>query len=259
MSKKQPLIAKRPETRWFWLVGFTALFALIVANDAWWRDVLGFLFPSQTEVLHPSAPLSVFVVEHLRMVGISSVLSIAVGIPLGILATRNFGKTFYPLVGHLTSLGQTFPPIAVLALAVPALGFGLKPVVLALFLYGLFPIVFSTAVALSRVAPNVLDSAKGMGMTPMQSLIQVEIPLGLPVILGGIRISVIVNIGTAMIGALIGAGGLGSPVIAGLIQFNPAFILEGTLPAAFMAILASEIISTFEASVAHEPDLTLAS
>ena len=255
MLKKLPLTTRRPETRWMWLVAFTALFALVVVNDSWWRDVLSFLFPSQTEVLHPRAPLSVFVLEHLRMVGLASMLSIIVGIPLGILATRGFGKILYPLIGHLTSLGQTFPPIAVLALAVPALGFGLKPTVLALFLYGLFPIVSSTAVALFGVAPSVLDSAKGMGMTPVQSLVKVELPLGLSVILGGIRISVIVNIGTAMIGALIGAGGLGSPVVAGLIQFNPAFILEGTLPAAFMAILASEIISTLEASVAHQPEL----
>ena len=252
MLKKPRLTTKRPEIRWIWLGVFTSLFVLVVVNGAWWRDGLSFLFPSQTEVLHPSAPLSIFVLEHLQIVGISSMLSIVVGIPLGVLTTRSFGKTLYPLIGHLTSVGQTFPPIAVLALAVPALGFGLKPTVLALFLYGLFPIVSSTAVALSTVDPAILDSAKGMGMTPRQSLLRVEIPLGLPVILGGIRISVIVNIGTAMIGALIGAGGLGSPVIAGLIQSNPAFILEGTVPAAFMAILASEYISTVEASLTHQ-------
>ncbi|PPD58513.1 ABC transporter permease [Dehalogenimonas etheniformans] len=259
MSKKQRPIAKQPETRWIWLGLFTALFILVVSNDTWWRDAFGFLFPSQTEALHPRAPLRIFLWEHLRMVGISSFLSMAIGIPLGILTTRAWGKTLNPLVGHLTSLGQTFPPIAVLALAVPALGFGLKPAVLALFLYGLFPIVSSTSVALSGVPLTVLDSARGMGMTPVQSLFRVEIPLGLPVILGGIRISVMVNIGTAMIGALIGAGGLGSPVIAGLIQFNPAFILEGTLPAAFMAILASEFITTLELSAAHQPEPATAS
>ncbi|XUW99611.1 MAG: ABC transporter permease [Dehalogenimonas sp.] len=259
MSKKQRPTATRSEVRWIWLGVFSALFTLAVVNDAWWQDALGFLFPSQTELLHPRAPLRIFVLEHLRMVGISSFFSMAIGIPLGVLVTRGWGKTLNPLIGHLTSLGQTFPPIAVLALAVPALGFGLKPTVLALFLYGLFPIVSSTSVALSGVPPAVLDSAKGMGMTPLQSLFKVEIPLGLPMILGGIRISVMVNIGTAMIGALIGAGGLGSPVIAGLIQFNPAFILEGTLPAAFMAILASEFITTLELSIAHQPEPAAAS
>ena len=109
--------------------------------------------------------------------------------------------------------------MAVLALAVPALGFGFKPTVFALFLYGLFPIVAPTAVALSTVPAAVIDSARGMGMTPLQRLLKVELPLGLPLILGGIRISVMVNIGTAIIGAAIGAGGLGSPVVAGLVAF----------------------------------------
>jgi osmoprotectant transport system permease protein len=249
MLKRLPLAKPKAETRWLWLGIFVAVFTIIVINDSWWRDVLGWLFPSQTEVLHPRAPLSVFVVEHLRMVLISSALSVSIGVVLGVLVTRNFGKSLYPLVGHLTSLGQTFPPVAVLALSVPALGFGLKPIVFALFLYGLFPVVSSTAVALNTVPAAVMDSARGMGMTPLQSLLNVELPLGLPVILGGVRISILVNIGTAMLGALIGAGGLGSPVVAGLVQFNPAFILEGTIPAAAMAILASELISTVERSV----------
>jgi osmoprotectant transport system permease protein len=176
----------------------------------------------------------------------SSAFSILVGVPLGILVTRSMGKSLYPLVSHLTSLGQTFPPVAVLALAVPALGFGFKPTVFALFLYGLFPIVASTTVALSTVPAAVIDSARGMGMTPLQRLVKIELPLGLPLILGGVRISVMVNIGTAMIGAVIGAGGLGSPVVAGLVRFNPAFLLEGAVPAAVLAVLASEAISNLE-------------
>jgi osmoprotectant transport system permease protein len=245
----------RPEARWLWLALFTALFVVLVLNDGWWQSALSFLFPSQPEVLHPRAPLSVFVVEHLGMVALSSLLTIAVGIPLGIFVTRSMGKSLYPLVSHLTSLGQTFPPVAVLALAVPTLGFGFQPTVFALFLYGLFPVVASTAVALSTVPAPVTDSARGMGMTPLQILGRVELPLGMPLILGGIRISVMINIGTAMIGAVIGAGGLGSPVIAGLVRFNPAFILEGAVPAALMAVLASELISNLERSLGR-PNLT---
>ncbi len=251
MSNERRLATSNPSVRWLWLAFFTASFAIIVVNDGWWRDVFSWLFPSQTEVLHPRAPVSVFVLEHLGIVGVSSALSIIVGVPLGILVTRSMGKSLYPLVGHLTSLGQTFPPVAVLALAVPALGFGFKPTVFALFLYGLFPIVASTAVALSTVPAAVIDSARGMGMTPLQRLLKVELPLGLPLILGGIRISVMVNIGTAMIGAVIGAGGLGSPVVAGLVRFNPAFLLEGAVPAAVLAVLASEAISNLERGLSH--------
>ena len=249
MSKEpRQTISASLERRWLWLGLFTVAFVVLILNDSWWQAGLGFLFSSQTEVLHPRAQLYVFVTEHLRIVGLSSVLSIAVGVPLGILVTRSMGKSLYPLVSHLTSLGQTFPPVAVLALAVPTLGFGFQPTVFALFLYGLFPIVASTAVGLATVPAPVTDSARGMGMTPLQILGRVELPLGMPLILGGIRISVMVNIGTAMIGAVIGAGGLGSPVVAGLVRFNPAFILEGAIPAALMAVLASELISNLERS-----------
>ncbi len=249
MSKEpRQTISNNPDRRWLWLVIFTAMFVALVLADGLWQGVLSFLFPSQTEVLHPRAPLYVFVTEHLSIVGLSSALSIAVGVPLGILITRSMGKSLYPVVGHLTSLGQTFPPVAVLALTVPMLGFGFQPTVFALFLYGLFPIVASTAVGLATVPTAVTDSARGMGMTPLQVLARVELPLGLPLILGGIRISVMINIGTAMIGAVIGAGGLGSPVVAGLVRFNPAFILEGAIPAALMAMLFSELISNLERS-----------
>jgi osmoprotectant transport system permease protein len=189
--------------------------------------------------------------EHLGIVGLSSSLAIGVGVPLGIMATRTMGKSLYPLVSHLTTLVQTFPPVAVLALAVPMLGFGFQPTVFALFLYGLFPIVASTAVGLASVPQPVIDSARGMGMTPLQVLGRIELPLALPLTLSGIRISIMVNIGTAMIGAVIGAGGLGSPVVAGLVRFNPAFILEGAIPAALMAILASAFISNLEREFGH--------
>ncbi|APV44724.1 osmoprotectant transport system permease protein [Dehalogenimonas formicexedens] len=254
-KKPRPMArSRRHKLRWLVLAVFTVLFMVIVANDSWWQAVLGFLFPAQDQVLHPRAPLWVFVVEHLRIVSVSSALSIALGLPLGILITRKIGRSLQPMATHLTSLAQTFPPVAVLALAVPAFGFGFKPTVFALFLYGLFPIVASTAVALNGIPATVIDSASGVGMTPLQRLWLVELPLGAPVILGGIRISVMINIGTAMIGAVIGAGGLGSPVIAGLVRFNPAFILEGTLPAAFLAILASGIISTLELSLTPRPE-----
>jgi osmoprotectant transport system permease protein len=258
MSNGLRKIAAKPEAHWVRLGLFTALFVFIVLDNSLWKDVLGWLFPSENEVLYLGAPLAGFVLEHLRIVAVSSALSIVIGILLGILVTRPIGKSLYPLVGNLASLGQTFPPVAVIALAVPSLGFGFQPTVFALFLFGLFPIVSSTSVALATVPSAVIDSARGMGLTPFQTLLKVELPLGLPVILGGIRVSVVINIGTAMIGALIGAGGLGSPVVAGLIQFNPTFILEGTLPAAFMAILVGELITNIERSLNNQPELSSA-
>jgi len=138
--------------------------------------------------------------------------------------------------------------VAVLALAVPILGFGFTPTVFALFLYGLLPVVRNTIAGLRSVPETILDAAYGMGMSNFQALLKVELPLAMPVILTGIRISVTINIGTAMIGAVIGAGGLGSPIIAGLVRDNLAFIIQGALPAALMAIIADQLLANLENS-----------
>jgi osmoprotectant transport system permease protein len=131
------------------------------------------------------------------------------------------------------------------------LGFGLLPTVVALFLYGLLPVTRNTIAGLSAVPYHLLDAAYGMGMSRMRALFRIEIPLAARVILAGVRISVIINIGTAMIGATIGAGGLGSPIVAGLVQDNIAYIIEGALPAAILAVLADQLLANIEGSFAY--------
>jgi len=237
--------------RWLALMVAMAAFLLLVANMGWWEAALRFLFPGEASVLHPRASLLVLVGEHLRLVAISSAITIAIGIPLGIWVTRPGGTDFLPIVTDVTSFGQTFPPVAVLALAVPVLGFGLTPTIVALFLYGLLPVVRNTIAGLRAVPAHLLDAAHGMGMSRTQVLFRVELPLSAQVILAGVRISVIINIGTAMIGAVIGAGGLGSPIVAGLVRDNLAFIIEGALPAALLAILADQLLANVEGSFAY--------
>ena len=184
--------------------------------------------------------------QHIQLVTISSGITILVGVPLGVLATRPAGREFLPIVNGITSLGQTFPPVAVLALAVPVLGFGTLTAVVALFLYGLLPVVRNTIAGLDSVPADVTNAAHGIGMSRWQALLRIEIPLASPVILAGIRISVIINIGTAMIGSVVGSGGLGSPIIAGLVRDNLAFILEGAIPAAMLAILVDRLLANIE-------------
>jgi len=126
--------------------------------------------------------------------------------------------------------------------------------VVALFLYGLLPVVRNTVAGLRSVPPDLLDAAYGMGMSRLRVLFRIEIPLAARVILAGVRISVIINIGTAMIGAAIGAGGLGSPIIAGLVQDNLAYIIEGAVPAAILAVLADQLLANIEGSFAYLPE-----
>ncbi len=238
-----------PGRRWLLLALAAVLFTVIVVNAQWWQAALGYLFPGETVVMHPRAPLVLLVWEHIQLVAISSIITILLGVPIGIWVTRPGGLDFLALTNSLTSLGQTLPPVAVLALAVPVLGFGTLPTVAALFLYGLLPVVRNTTAGLRSVPPEVLDAGRGIGMSRWQVLRRIEIPLSMPLILAGVRISVVANVGTAMIGAVIGAGGLGSPIVAGLARDNLAFIIEGALPAAMLAFLADQLIANLEMHV----------
>jgi osmoprotectant transport system permease protein len=190
--------------------------------------------------------------SHLRIVFLATLASTILAVGLGIFVTRPSGQEFLPLSRSLVNIGQTFPPIAVLAIAVPLVGFGEKPTFIALFLYGLLPIFENTLAGLTDVSPQTLEAAKGMGMNPRQRLFQVELPLALPVILAGIRLSVIISLGTATIGSTVAAKGLGEVIIAGLQSNNVAFILQGGLVVALLAVLIHDGLGMMERLAARK-------
>jgi osmoprotectant transport system permease protein len=199
--------------------------------------------PGTGAVIYRRDSFSQLLLNHLLIVGAAALLSVGLGLAAGILATRTWGRDFLPLLGQVASIGQTFPPVAVLALAVPLLGFGSLPTIVALVLYGLLPVLRNTLAGLQGVPPTVLQAAQGMGMTPLQVLIEVELPLAAAVILAGIRTTVTVTIATAAIGSTIGASTLGDPVIAGLVNGNTAYVLQGAL---LIGLLAVSVDSGFE-------------
>ncbi len=220
-------------------------FAWLIMQQDLWASVLGQLFPGARSPVYP-VPLVDLTLQHLALVGISSGLTILVGIPLGIWVTRASGRDFRDIVAAGVDFGQTFPPIAVLAIMMPILGFGLRPAVVALFLYGLFPVVSNTVAGLEAVPEALKDAARGMGMKRLQILGRVELPLAARIIMAGVRTSVIVNIGTATVAAAVGAGGLGDPIIGGIQVQNLAYVLEGALVAALLAILADMTLARAE-------------
>jgi osmoprotectant transport system permease protein len=211
-----------------------------------WESFLRLLFPGEEQVLYPRASLPELVGEHARLVGLSSVLATVLAIPLGIWVTRPRGRDFHLVVDDLSSLAQAFPPVAVLALAIPAVGFGAPPTLVALTLFSILPIVRNTVRGLEGVPESIREAARGLGMSPAQVLRQVELPLALPVILAGVRIAVVVNIGTATIGAVAGAGGLGRPIVAGLTNERPAYVLHGALVAALFSFAVDLVLSRLE-------------
>jgi osmoprotectant transport system permease protein len=184
--------------------------------------------------------------NHLAIVLTATLASTIIAVGLAILVTRPFGAEFLPLSRSLANVGQTFPPVAVLALAVPVLGFGTAPTLVALFLYGLLPIFENTLTGLTNLPPAVTDAAKGVGMTGWQRLLKVELPLALPVILSGIRLSTVISLATATIGSTVAARTLGEVIIAGLTANNTAFVLQGGLIVGVLAVLIYDALSALE-------------
>ena len=187
--------------------------------------------------IYERASFVTLTLQHLGLVALAALASTIVAVLMAIFVTRKQGAEFLPLSRSLVNIGQTFPPVAVLALAVPVFGFGDKPTLIALFLYGLLPIFENTLTGLTTLPPPVVEAARGMGMTGMQRLVKVEIPLAMPVILAGIRLSAVIGLATATIGSTVAARTLGEVIIAGLISNNLAFVLQGGLVVAALAIL----------------------
>ncbi|MDL2344743.1 ABC transporter permease [Deinococcus sp. MIMF12] len=181
-------------------------------------------------------PLWRLTLVHLGLVAAATVVVVALGVPLALAVTRPGRDALRDLTGAVAGLGQTVPTFALLALAVPALGFGWPPTLLGLVLYGLTPVVGNGIAALRAVDPDALDAARGMGMTPGQTLRRIELPLARPVLLAGIRTATVYNVGTATVGAALGAGGLGEPIINGLSQQNTALVMVGAVLAALLAL-----------------------
>lgn len=187
-------------------------------------------------------PLWRLTAEHLGLVLLAEALVLLVAVPLVLYATRPGRGAVLGLVEALAGLGQTVPTLAILALAVPLLGFGVAPTLLGMVVYGLVPVVSNGVAGLRGVDPDVLDAARGLGMTAGQRLWRAEVPLALPVWWAGVRTSLVFGVATATVGAALGAGGLGRPIIDGLSQQSTALVLLGALPAALLALTLDALL-----------------
>lgn len=182
--------------------------------------------------------------EQIYIAGFSILLGVIVAVPLGILLTR-FPKTA-KYVMSITSMLQTIPSLALLALMIPIFGIGKLPSIVALFIYSLLPILRNTYIGMAKVNRNLVDAAKGMGMTTMQSILKVEIPMAMPIIMSGVRLSTIYVISWSTLASYIGAGGLGDFIFNGLNLYNPSLIIGGTIPVTILAILADYLLGKLE-------------
>ena len=198
-----------------------------------------------------SAEVVGLVGQHVSLVAISTAIALVIGVPLGVLLTRRPALRT-PVLG-LANVFQTVPSLALFGFLIPLPfigGIGATTAIVALVVYALLPIVRNTYEGIAGVDPAVREAARGMGMTDWQLLTQVELPLGLGVILAGVRIATVVSVGTATIAAAIGAGGLGVYIFRGVATVDNTLILAGALPAALMAIAADGLLGLAERRLA---------
>jgi osmoprotectant transport system permease protein len=173
-------------------------------------------------------------IEHVGLTAWSLLAAIAVAVPLGIAAARRRGLA--QVILSISSVLQTIPSLALLVFMIPLFGIGEPPAIAALFLYSLLPIVRNTHSGLTGIDRGLLESAEVLGLSRGARLRLVELPLASPSILAGIKTAAVINVGTATLGALIGAGGYGQPILTGIRLNDQALILEGAIPAALLAL-----------------------
>jgi osmoprotectant transport system permease protein len=191
----------------------------------------------------------ILAIQHLKLVLISSAISILIGVPMGVLLTRGFMRRYRDSMLNLLGICQTVPSLAVIAIAMTYIGIGAKTAIFALVIYGLLPIIRNSVAGLAGVDAVVLDAGKGMGMTPAQLLFKIELPNAMYIILTGIRTSTVINVGTAAMSFLVGGGGLGDLIFTGIAMVDPALMLAGAVPTAALAICMNWAFGKLEAGI----------
>jgi osmoprotectant transport system permease protein len=229
-------------------------FVLLFKMDAL-RPLFRWAFPQAKPYIYDRAGFPELFLAHLALVATASFAATLIGVALAVFVTRPAGGQFRTIVDTLAAIGQTFPPVAVLAIAVPLIGFGARPTVIALFIYGLLPIIENAVAGLEGVPQDIREAADGIGLSSRQRLFAVELPLAAPVILAGIRVSVTIAIGTATIGSTVGAVTLGTPIFDGLVADKLPFVIEGAVLVALFAILTDMLFARLDHLLRHRRGL----
>ncbi len=217
-------------------------FILVVENFNGIAQILSPIIP-QKEIFVERTTLREAAIKHISIVALSSLLSILIAMIMAMTAKLTESKELREFLFDIATIGQTIPTVAVIAIIVPLAGYGAKPVLIAMLVYGILP-VFRNAVEGFNVIPeDVGEAAKALGLSKMQTLFFVEIPLAMPAIIAGVRTSVIINISVATIGATIGASGFGTFIVNGMRSNDTMMILKGAIPVSLLALAVDSLFS----------------
>jgi osmoprotectant transport system permease protein len=184
--------------------------------------------------------------QHIFIVVVSSSLSVFIAVSIAILVRFPIMNELEEFILGIAIFGQTIPTVAILALLVPFLGYGFKPALVALFVYGILPVLRNTIEGLNTISEGVRESARAVGMNPFQIMSKVELPLAFPAILAGIRVSLILNISVATIGAAVGLRGFGTLIINGIRSDDIIMVLKGAIPVSLLALTVESLFMNLE-------------
>jgi osmoprotectant transport system permease protein len=185
-------------------------------------------------------------IQHIQLVVTASIIAVCLGVPIGILVTRGWMRRFREITLNVLGICQTVPSLAIIAIAMGFMGIGMKTAIFGLVIYSILPIIRNTAAGLLDVDSALIDAGRGMGMTPWQILVRVEVPNAMYIILAGIRTSTVVMVGTAAVAFLIGGGGLGDLIFTGIGMVDTGIMLAGAIPTALLAVVANWILGQTE-------------
>jgi len=231
---------QKNRTRWLVPAIYLLLFFLwVFCSDELIRQLSPWLPPRNGIILRTSLPT--LALQHFLIVLVSTSVAVLTALSLAIAVRLSRSEDLKMSVLAAGSIAETIPSAAIIALAVPILGYGNAPSLLALYLYAILPVVRNAIVGMEGVPPAVHEAAEGMGMNRVQQLCKVDMPLAMPVLFAGIRMAVVINISLATIGATVGAGGFGVPIIAGIRTYDPIMVVQGSVPVMLMAFFADRI------------------
>ncbi len=217
------------------------LFYFTAVDLGFMEKILRSIFPEYREVIYPSIKPLVLLKDHMLIVLYSSLIALLISVFASVLLLSKIGKPFKDFVLSLAELLQTVPSVVIIGIIVPFLGYGLMPVVIALVAYSVLPLTLNFVTGIEGVRKDLIEVGKGIGFSPAQIFFKIKIPAASQVITAAIKNMIIINISAATLGALVSAGGYGVPILAGIHQWNYAYILQGAIPSSLLAVIVEEI------------------
>lgn len=230
------------KTRWPVVLLLLGLLLFWTFHTPGVRAVLSFVLPTADAQIYERASMAELMTAHLTLVLIGGVIAVTIGVLAGLLVVSPLGSPFRDLVLRLANFGQSIPSIALMAILVPLVGYGNEPVIIALVVFSILPVMVNTVAGIESVPDAVIQAGRGMGMTRQERLRHLQIPIAMPVIMTGVKTMLVILISAAALGAVVGAGGLGVPIMSGIQALNNSIIAYGAVPAILLALLVDQAL-----------------